>query len=230
MDMPDTVETLAGSGEPVGSVVWLHGLGADGHDFEPIVPELRLPADLPLRFVFPHAPLRPVTINGGMTMRAWYDIVSFDRDGPVDEAGIRDSAARLDALIDRERERGIDPSRIVVAGFSQGGAIALHAALRYPQRLAGLMALSTWLPLHDAFEPEVVDQLGAARRDVPIFMAHGSYDPVLPLGLGRASAQLLARHGFSVEWHEYAMAHAVCAQEITDIRDWLLAVYAAVNE
>lgn len=228
MSLADTVELETGT-NPVGSIIWLHGLGADGHDFEPIVPELRLPAGLPLRFVFPHAPLRPVTLNGGMTMRAWYDIYSLDRDGPVDEQGIRASGDLLTALIDLERERGIDAARIVVAGFSQGGAIALHAALRYPERLAGLMALSTWLPLHDAFEPEVVAALGAARRDVPVFMAHGSFDPVLPIELGRSSASLLQRHDFTVDWHEYPMAHAVCAEEVADIRAWLLSVYAASN-
>ena len=228
MSPTETVELETGT-DPLGSIIWLHGLGADGHDFEPIVPELRLPGDLPLRFVFPHAPVRPVTLNGGMTMRAWYDIYSLDRNGPVDEQGIRASAGLLTALIDRERERGMDASRIIAAGFSQGGAIALHAALRYPQRLAGLMALSTWLPLHNAFEPEVVAGLGAARRDVPVFMAHGSYDPVLPVDLGRSSADLLLRHGFGVEWHEYPMAHAVCAEEVADIRAWLLSVYATSN-
>ena len=151
MSESDPVEIETGP-EPAGSVIWLHGLGADGHDFEPIVSELRLPNALPLRFVFPHAPVRPVTINGGMAMRAWYDILSLDRGGPVDEEGIRASGDILNTLIGREQQRGMESGRIVVAGFSQGGAIALHAALRYPQRLAGLMALSTYLPLQDAFE------------------------------------------------------------------------------
>jgi phospholipase/carboxylesterase len=220
-----TVEIETGP-EPAGSIIWLHGLGADGHDFEPIVPELQLPPTLPLRFVFPHAPVRPVTINGGMSMRAWYDIFSLDRDGPVDEAGIRASSDILDALIRREIERGIPAARIVVAGFSQGGAIALHAALRYPEKLAGLMALSTYLPLSGSLDAEVVTNAKAANRDIPIFMAHGSFDPVLPMQMGSESARLLSARDFQVEWHDYPMAHAVCAEEIAHIRDWLLRVYA----
>ena len=223
--MTETIEIETGE-SPGGSVIWLHGLGADGHDFEPIVPELRLPETLPLRFVFPHAPVRPVTINGGMAMRAWYDIISLDRGGPVDEAGIRDSGRILTSLIDRERERGVDAGRIVVAGFSQGGAIALHGALRYPQKLAGLMALSTYLPLGDRFDAEVVNNDAAVNADIPIFMAHGSFDPVLPMQLGSESAAFLQARHFSIEWHEYPMAHAVCAEEIMHIRDWLLRIYA----
>jgi len=225
MPPPETVEIETGP-KPVGSVIWLHGLGADGHDFEPIVPELRLPDTLPLRFIFPHAPVRPVTINGGMSMRAWYDILSLDRDGPVDEEGIRESGEMLNSLIARERERGIDARNIVVAGFSQGGAIAIHAALRYPQRLAGLMALSTYLPLQGRFKSEVLDNPDTGNRDLPIFMAHGSFDPMLPMQLGRTSADLLIESEFSVEWHDYPMAHAVCADEIEDVRAWLIAVYA----
>ncbi len=223
--MTDTVE-IAPSGTPAGSIIWLHGLGADGHDFEPIVPELRLPESLPLRFIFPHAPVRPVTINGGMSMRAWYDIYGFDRDGPVDEAGIRESAARLDDLVRREVERGIAARNVVVAGFSQGGAIALHAALRYPERLAGLLALSTYLPLLSSFQAEVADVPDLANRDLPIFMAHGSFDPVLPMHLGTTSRDRLQAAGFEVEWRDYPMAHAVCPQEIADIRRFLLSVYA----
>jgi phospholipase/carboxylesterase len=213
-------------GQPECSVIWLHGLGADGHDFEPVVPELDLAPELGIRFVFPHAPMRPVTINGGMTMRAWYDIRTFDRDGPQDEAGIRESALLLERLIQRERQRGSSYDRIVVAGFSQGGAIALHAALRFPQRLAGLMALSTWLPLAQSFRGEVVDNTNSAARDLPIFMAHGSFDPVLPVEFGKTSRDVLQNAGFSVEWHEYPMAHAVCAEEIGAIRTWLQAVLA----
>ncbi|MDH3612485.1 MAG: alpha/beta hydrolase [Gammaproteobacteria bacterium] len=225
MAMADTVEIETGA-NPGGSVIWLHGLGADGHDFEPIVPELCLPDRPALRFVFPHAPLRPVTINGGMTMRAWYDILSLDGDGPVDEAGIRSSAEILETLIAREKERGIDARNIVVAGFSQGGAIAMHVALRHPERLAGLMALSTYLPLSSYFQTEVVANPGAGNQELPIFMAHGSFDPMLPMTLGRSSADSLLESGFDVEWHDYPMAHAVCAEEIQDIRAWLIRVCA----
>jgi len=217
MSAEESVEIETGRDEPQGSVIWLHGLGADGHDFEPIVPELRLPEEFGVRFIFPHAPMRPVTINGGMKMRAWFDILSLDRDGLADEAGVRASTGILEDLIRREQDRGIDASKIVVAGFSQGGAIAIHAALRSKQKLAGLMALSTYLPLASELGDEVVK--------LPIFMAHGTFDPVLPMALGRESADLLLAKGLDVEWHDYPMAHAVCAEEIEDIRRWLLAVY-----
>ncbi len=219
MQLPETVEIESGA-NPVGSVIWLHGLGADGHDFEPIVPELRLPAELPLRFVFPHAPVRPVTINGGMAMRAWYDILSLDATGRADAAGVQESTSLLEAIVRREQERGMDAARIVVAGFSQGGAIAINAALRAEEKLAGLMALSTYI----ALPGELADS--KASTDVPVFMAHGSFDPMLPIGWGRASADKLTEAGFGVEWHEYPMAHAVCPQEIEDIRAWLLRVFA----
>jgi phospholipase/carboxylesterase len=220
MSDTQTVEVQTGP-EPSASVIWLHGLGADGHDFEPIVPELRLPGTLPLRFVFPHAPVRPVTVNGGMAMRAWYDIVSLDRGGPVDSAGIDESTATLEALIAREEQRGIDPQRIVVAGFSQGGAIAINTVLRSETRLAGLMALSTWLALPDALQGDAVD------TSIPVFMAHGQFDPMIPMQYGRSSADALVKTGFDVEWHDYPMAHAVCPQEIDDIRAWLLGVLSA---
>lgn len=215
----EVVEIEVGNELPVGSVIWLHGLGADGHDFEPIVPELQLPPELGLRFVFPHAPVRPVTLNGGMAMRAWYDILSLDRNGLADEAGIRASAARVDQLVAREIERGSPAHKIVIAGFSQGGAVALHAALRSSEALAGIMGLSTYLPLISKFNDEV------KVSDIPIFMAHGTWDPVLPIALGRDSADLLIDQGFHVEWHDYPMAHAVCAEEINDIRNWLLSIY-----
>ena len=220
----DPIEIESGSGDPLGSVIWLHGLGADGHDFEPIVPELGLDPNLPLRFVFPHAPVRPVTINGGVAMRAWYDIVSFDRDGPVDATGIHDSVAILNALIDREQQRGVEATRIVAAGFSQGGAIAVHAALEYPEPLAGLLALSTYLPL-----PEVLAGDARQHKQLPIFMAHGQYDPVLPIELGRASATFLESAGYTVAWHDYPMAHGVCPQEIVDIGRWLASVFAHLD-
>jgi len=225
MELPQTVELETGA-SPQGSVIWLHGLGADGHDFEPIVPELGLAGQLSLRFVFPHAPLRPVTINGGMTMRAWYDVLTLERGGPQDEVGIRESGRLLEMLIEREHEREIPYEKIVLAGFSQGGAIALHAGLRYPQRLAGLMALSTWLPLADYFDEEVVRNADAQSQELPIFMAHGSFDPMLPIALGQHSHETLDKAGYKVEWHDYPMAHAVCAEEIADIRNWLLSVFA----
>ena len=217
MSDPQTVEVETGA-EPTASVIWLHGLGADGHDFEPVVPELRLPDTLPLRFVFPHAPVRPVTLNGGMAMRAWYDIISLDRNGPVDAAGIGESSALLESLIAREEQRGIDPGRIVLAGFSQGGAIAINTVLRAGRKLAGLMALSTWLPLPAALQGDSVDP------STPVFMAHGSFDPMIPMQYGRFAADALVAAGFDVDWHDYPMAHAVCPQEIDDIRSWLLGV------
>ena len=212
--------------EPVGSVIWLHGLGADGHDFEPIVPELRLPADLPLRFIFPHAPVRPVTINGGMEMRAWYDILSLEADGRSEESSVRESAATLADLIAAEVASGIAPERIVLAGFSQGGAVAMHAGLRYPQAVAGLMLLSTYLPVPGAFAAEVMESDSSQPRSVPIFMAHGIFDPMLPLALGKESAATIESAGYAIDWHEYPMAHGVCPQEIADIRDFLVEVYS----
>lgn len=223
--MQDTVEIQTGDGMPIGSVIWLHGLGADGHDFEPIVPELALDAGSPLRFVFPHAPVRPVTINGGMSMRAWYDIVNLGLDGPADEAGIFDSAARLERLIERERERGIRPDRVVLAGFSQGGAIALQVALTHSRRLAGLMALSTYLPMPDVIRSGHGQR--ARHTDMPVYMAHGQFDPVVPIMAGRASRQIVESLGYTVEWHDYPMAHGVCPQEILDIRQWLGTIYRA---
>ena len=218
MTLPECVEVTTGE-NPVGSVIWLHGLGADGHDFEPIVPELHLPAELPLRFVFPHAPVRPVTINGGMSMRAWYDIVSLDAEGRADAKGVYESTALLEGLIAREIDRGIDAKKIVIAGFSMGGAIAINTALHSKESLAGLMALSTYLPLPS--------EVGASTggRDLPVFMAHGSFDPMLPMQWGQASAEKLKETGFAVEWHDYPMAHAVCPEEIRDIREWLLKIY-----
>lgn len=219
----ETVEVETGE-NPSGSVIWLHGLGADGHDFEPVVPELRLPVSLPLRFVFPHAPVRPVTVNGGMAMRAWYDIVSLDAAGRADEKGIRESSTILDALIEREVDRGIPEQRIVIAGFSQGGAIVLHNALQTERRLAGLMALSTYIAL-----PDAIDAQAARNTALPVFMAHGTMDPMVPFAGGKRSRDRLEAIGFTVEWHEYPMAHAVCPQEIADIRAWLLRVFESAT-
>lgn len=225
MDIPDIVE-VGGEAQVDGTVIWLHGLGADGHDFEPIVPELNLAAHADIRFVFPHAPVRPVTINGGVPMRAWYDVISLDKSGPQDEAGIRDSAASLLQLIERERERGVDASRIVLAGFSQGGAIAMHTAMRVPQRLAGLMALSTWMPLASTIGEEVVDNSESQPRELPVLMVHGTFDPLLPLAAGQHARETMQDAGFKVQWHEYPMAHAVCAEEISEIRKWLVNIYS----
>jgi len=202
---------------PRAAVIWLHGLGADGHDFEPIVPELSLPKTATVRFVFPHAPIQPVTINGGMRMRAWYDVTG---DGRQDAGGIRASQALVEALIGRERARGIPSRAIVLAGFSQGGAIALQTALRHPERLAGVLALSTYLPLPDTLEREA----NPSNRDVPVFMAHGSQDPVIPLSWAARSRDALVTLGYAVEWHDYPMPHSVCAEEIGDISRWLAAV------
>jgi phospholipase/carboxylesterase len=211
--------TLIPAGTPAASVIWLHGLGADGHDFVPIVPELRLLPEPAVRFVFPHAPMRPVTINNGMRMRAWYDIVSLSAGGPPDETGIRASAAAVERWIAREVELGISPARIVVAGFSQGGAIALHAALRHAERLSGVLALSTYLPLHDRLAAEAAP----ANRDLPILMCHGRDDPVLPMSLGTMSRDWLRELGYAVKWKDYRMQHQVCAEEIADISAWLTA-------
>jgi len=202
---------------PEWTVLWLHGLGADGHDFAPIVPELVRRHWPALRFVFPHAPVRPVTINNGMRMRAWYDIAGMDFATRADAEGVEQSVEQVEALVAREVERGIAPSRILLAGFSQGGAITLAAGLCRRQPLAGLIALSTYLPGGDA---------AASRRDPnavaqPVFFAHGDGDPVIPVQYGLASAQALERVGFEVEWHRYPMAHQVCAQEIADLGDWL---------
>lgn len=201
---------------PSASVVWLHGLGADGHDFEGIVPQLELGA-LPVRFVFPHAPFRHVTINNGALMRAWHDVYEISVAAPQDEAGIRESEQLVRALIEREHARGIPYRRIVLAGFSQGGALTLHTALRFPHTLAGILALSTYLPLHTRLR----DEMHAANRATPLFMAHGTDDDVVPFELGNVSHELLVTAGFPVEWHVYPMGHAVIPPEIDDIGAWL---------
>ncbi|MDH3689079.1 MAG: alpha/beta hydrolase [Gammaproteobacteria bacterium] len=199
------------------AVIWLHGLGVDGHDFEPIVPELRLPASLPTRFIFPHAPMRPVTINNGMVMRAWYDIAGFDLEQHQDSEAIRESAEIVRALIEAQVERGIRTENIVLAGFSQGGAIALYTGLRYPQPLAGILALSTYLPLADRLATEAHD----SNQNTPIMLAHGTADPVVPLELGVLSQDRLEQYGYTVHWHTYPMQHGVCPQEIADVSTWL---------
>ena len=214
----ETIEIETGP-RPGAAVLWLHGLGADGHDFEPIVPELGLPASKPVRFIFPHAPIRPVTLNMGMRMRAWYDILQLGG-GAEDEKGIRESQALLEKLIQSEKTRGIPASKIVLAGFSQGGAIVLQTALRYPERLAGVMALSTYLPLAGFLEKEK-DGMNA---DVPMFMAHGNYDDMIPMRRAEQSRDLLKGLGYGVEWHAYPMPHSVCPQEIADIAEFLVRI------
>jgi len=212
----ETLDVETGA-RPTAAVIWLHGLGADGHDFEPIVPELELPEALPVRFVFPHAPPQPVTINGGAVMRAWYDVYSLGGVRREDDAGVRRSQASVEALVARERARGVPAARIVLAGFSQGGAIALQTGLRHPERLAGIMALSTYLPLASTLAAEA----SAANRAVSIFMAHGLHDSLIPIERARLSRDTLRTAGYDVEWHEYPMEHAVCAEEIAAIAAWL---------
>ena len=208
--------------KPAWSVIWLHGLGADGNDFAPIVPEL-VRRDWPgIRFVFPHAPVRPVTINGGAPMRAWYDIASLAIDQRADEAGVRESIRELEALIARERDRGVPAARTILAGFSQGGAIVLAAGLRREAGVAGIVALSTYLPLSAQTSAEST----SAGRATPVFMGHGSQDPVVPQALGERSRNALQALGVPVAWHSYRMAHSVCAEEIRDLGDWLALRFA----
>jgi len=217
----ETLELETGP-RPTAAVIWLHGLGADGYDFEPIVPELDLPAAPAVRFVFPHAPMRPITINGGAVMRGWYDVMSLEGVRREDDAGVRASQARVDELIARELARGVPAARLILAGFSQGGAIALQTGLRHRERLAGIMALSTYLPLAATLAAEA----SAANRDVPIFMAHGRDDGLIPIERATISRETLRAAGYKLEWHDYAMEHAVCREEIEDIAAWLRRVLA----
>ncbi|MGH7307932.1 MAG: alpha/beta hydrolase [Candidatus Rokuibacteriota bacterium] len=212
----ETVEVETGRA-PQATVIWMHGLGADGHDFEPIVPELALPITLPVRFVFPHAPPRPVTINRGMVMRAWYDVRDDGGERREDEAGVRASQDQIEALVAHEKARGVPADRIVLAGFSQGGAMALHTGLRHGERLAGVLALSCFLPLAGTLAAEA----SPANRDAPIFLAHGTHDAVIPLARARRARAALEGLGYGVQWHEYPMPHAVCAEEIADVARWL---------
>ena len=218
----DSVERTTGPA-PVWTILWLHGLGDSGDGFAPIVPELVRPGWPALRFIFPHAPVRAVTINGGMRMRAWYDIAHLDLANRADEIGVAESIEQVNALIAREAERGIPPERLILVGFSQGGAVTLAAGLRRKTPLAGLVALSTYLPAPDNAAAAL--QAGAERQ--PLFMAHGLYDPVVPYGAGEQSAALLQRMGFAPAWHRYPMAHQVCTEELNDLGDWLEALFAA---
>ncbi len=208
--------------KPAWSIVWLHGLGADGHDFAPIVPELVRPDWPGIRFIFPHARVRPVTINGGVPMRAWYDISSASIEQRADEAGLRESIAEVDALISRERDRGVPSSRVLLVGFSQGGALALAAGLRREAAVAGIASLSAYLPL----AAQTAGEITAAGRTTPVFLAHGSQDPVVAHALGARSRSALEALGVKVEWHSYPMQHSVCADEVRDLGDWLGARFA----
>jgi phospholipase/carboxylesterase len=219
MTMLETIEVETAA-KPNAAVIWLHGLGADGHDFEPIVPEIVQRGERAWRFVFPNAPVRPVTINGGMRMRAWYDIKGLDRHAAEDVAGFRETDAQVRQLIAREAERGIPANRVVLAGFSQGGAVSLYTAPRLSEKLAGVMALSCYLPVGSTFAAE----RAPANDATPIFMAHGQGDATLPMAMGSSSRNFLKAQGYTVEWHDYPMAHAVCAAEIADIREFLLRV------
>lgn len=209
---------LATGADPAATIIWMHGLGADGWDFMPIVREIPLPEELQLRFIFPHAPVRPVTINGGMAMRAWYDIAMTDIARLPDEGGIRESQRQVEELIERERSRGMQPNRIVLAGFSQGGAIALQAGLRYKEPLAGIVALSTYLTLEDSLAAEA----SAANKAVPILMCHGTQDEIVPLRLAEASKSTLQAKAYEVEWHTWPMPHSVCAEEVEAIARFLM--------
>ncbi len=225
--MPSQLETieLETNPNPTAAVIWMHGLGADGNDFVPIVNEIDLSGAPGIRFIFPHAPTRPVTINNGHVMRAWYDIAFGDLEGKTrkaDEKGVRESQAQIGQLIARENSRGIAVSKIVLAGFSQGGAIALHTGLRYPETLAGVMALSTYLPLAESF----VQEATPANAKTPVFMAHGTHDPVVPYAMGNSSREQLQQAGYALVWHEYPMQHSVCLEEVADIGRWLTSVLA----
>ena len=223
MPTPDLLDALEieSAPSPTAAVIWMHGLGADGYDFVDIVPMLGMKT-IPTRFVFPHAPTRPVTINGGAVMRAWYDVRGDAGVRREDETGVRESQRQIEALIEREKKRGIPAGRIALAGFSQGGAMALQTGLRHQGRLAGIMALSCFLPLTDKVSAEV----SAANRDVPIFMAHGSQDPLIPMARARHAHDLLSSLGYRLEWHEYPIPHSVSPAEIRDISAWLQRILA----
>lgn len=215
--MSDSVVIDSGP-NPDAIVILLHGLGADGHDFAPVVQELSLPTGVPVRFRFPHAPSRPVTINGGISMPAWFDILGLDRNAAPDEAGIRAAMGQLDAWVEEAVAAGFQRERIVVAGFSQGGAVALSYALRTKGRLAGVMALSTYLPMQQS----VIQEQANRQTELPIFMAHGVHDPVLPIALATEARDVIRGQGYEIEWHEYPMPHSVCAEEIVAMRAWLV--------
>ena len=211
-----SVEVATGP-HPTASVIWLHGIGADGHDFEPAVPQLAQGQAPALRFVFPHAPIRPVTLNGGMPMRAWYDILQLNRRAAEDEPGVRSSYAALQMLIRRENDRGVSSEKIVLAGYSQGGAMALYGGTRLPERIAGIIGLSCYMPIAAAF----LNERHLANRSTPIFIAHGSLDPVVEPDMGETARALLVAAGYTVEWHSYPMGHSVCAEELAAVASFL---------
>ena len=215
-ELLECLEVTTG-GQPEYSVIWMHGLGADGHDFEPIVPFLGFKPGLAVRFIFPHALMRPITINGGAVMRAWYDIKEISTTKGQDEAGVSHSAAKVRDLIDREIKRGIPASKIILAGFSQGGAMALHVGLRYPHTLAGIMVLSAYMMFPDRLQAEISE----ANAHTPVFLAHGSQDPMVPIALGQAVSSMLQNGNWPVEWHSYPIPHSVSQEEISDIGRWL---------
>lgn len=221
-ELLETIELETGA-NPTAAVIWMHGLGADGNDFVPIVKELNLTGAPAIRFIFPHAPKIPVTINNGYVMRAWYDVSFGDLEGNTkraDEKGVRQSQAQIGALVARENFRKIPCKNIVLAGFSQGGAISLQTGLRYPETLAGVMALSCYLPCPDSFAAEAAP----ANAQTPLFIAHGTQDPVVPYAMGKSSRDTLAKAGYTVDWHEYPMPHSVCLEEVRDIGGWLTSV------
>jgi phospholipase/carboxylesterase len=218
----DCIE-LAANNTHRASVIWLHGLGADGNDFVPIVPELDLPDGLGVRFVFPHAPVRSVTLNAGMRMRAWFDVHSLGRGGDFNREHLEVSARQLEALIQKELDRGIASERILLAGFSQGGAVVLHTGFRYPRRLAGILAISTYHPDLAPNSDRLPAERAEANRGLPVFLAHGELDPLIPVSLAERSRRAVEDAGYDVEWHTYPMAHAVCPEEIRDISAWLRA-------
>ncbi|HJO63246.1 MAG TPA: hypothetical protein QF571_10560 [Desulfobacterales bacterium] len=210
--------------QPSATVIWLHGLGADGHDFEPIVPELHLPETLPIRFIFPHAPKRPITINAGMILHAWYDAVDLEGERKIDLNGFMQSVAQVNALIRDEMLSGLSSERLILAGFSQGGAIALYTGLTFEMKLGGIMALSCYLPVAD----QLAKKRNGINRDIPIMMGHGTMDPMIPMTKAVQTRQDLTSLGYRVSWYEYAMVHTVCPEEINDVRDWLLRVLVSV--
>jgi phospholipase/carboxylesterase len=219
MSLLPAIELTTGS-KPYRSVIWLHGLGADGNDFAPIVPELHIPAEMPIRFIFPHAPSQPVTVNGGFVMPAWYDILEMDIDRKVDIGGLMESAGMIRLFLERELERGIDSKKIVIAGFSQGGAVAYQLALSYEHQLAGLLAMSTYLATADSLNYSEIN------RQMPVKIQHGKFDPVVPEILGKNATTRLKKQGYTVSYQDYPMEHAVCPEQIGDISEWLQTVLA----